>query len=404
MSNPLRVLSLYDGFFSGGARILHTEVVRGLHARGQLHSVLSINWSMTRESTVQPMQRDISYRKLIESGITVRTLGRNTSTGNERLYSLTELALAKAMMEEADVIMVLKEQPLDLLMQAGVPHKPIIVCLHRSDPERQSQSEDELIAAMASSEIGAITTPGVSARDAYARAGIPLSKIHAISNGVDLRRFRPSRYLRRMTREAFGIPQDAAVIVFAARYDAMKNIPLFLASAAIFLAQNPTAHIIMAGAGIIGDNPALMVDIQLAFAGNFSIMPRLHLAGLQAKMKRIYAAADVISLTSSFGEAYPLSLVEGLSCGAVPVSTVVGDTQEIMGDRGLITPSEPISIAAAWYEAIQRRRYFLKRIAFSRDEFKDTHMLDRYEHILLELVRKHDASPELTTAFGDVDL
>ncbi len=30
-TQPLRVLSLYEGFFHGGARILHTDLVAGLH-------------------------------------------------------------------------------------------------------------------------------------------------------------------------------------------------------------------------------------------------------------------------------------------------------------------------------------------------------------------------------------
>ncbi|MGH6656292.1 MAG: glycosyltransferase, partial [Actinocrinis sp.] len=39
----MRALSLYEGFFSGGARILHTDVLTGLHGRGQSHRVLSIH-------------------------------------------------------------------------------------------------------------------------------------------------------------------------------------------------------------------------------------------------------------------------------------------------------------------------------------------------------------------------
>lgn len=43
MTRPVRVLSLYEGFFAGGARVLHTDLISGLHARGaQQHSVLSI--------------------------------------------------------------------------------------------------------------------------------------------------------------------------------------------------------------------------------------------------------------------------------------------------------------------------------------------------------------------------
>ena len=56
MSHEIRVLSLYEGFFRGGARILHTDVLTGLHGRGQRHRVLSIHGQVYREATFQWMQ------------------------------------------------------------------------------------------------------------------------------------------------------------------------------------------------------------------------------------------------------------------------------------------------------------------------------------------------------------
>ncbi|KAF2411445.1 glycosyltransferase, partial [Microbacterium sp. B35-04] len=70
------MLSLYEGFFAGGARILHTDVIAGLHAGGhQEHSVLAIAARAHRESTVQRMQDDPRYLQLVGGGIRVSTLG-----------------------------------------------------------------------------------------------------------------------------------------------------------------------------------------------------------------------------------------------------------------------------------------------------------------------------------------
>lgn len=62
MTEELRVLSVYEGFFAGGARILHSGVIAALHGRrGQHHEVLSIHRELRRESLRQTMFRDASY-------------------------------------------------------------------------------------------------------------------------------------------------------------------------------------------------------------------------------------------------------------------------------------------------------------------------------------------------------
>ena len=51
MIRPLRVLSLYEGFFAGGARILHSDVIAGLAAGGaQQHRVLSLTSAARRDA------------------------------------------------------------------------------------------------------------------------------------------------------------------------------------------------------------------------------------------------------------------------------------------------------------------------------------------------------------------
>src|SRR5258708_14792556 len=65
MTGSMRVLSIYEGFFSGGARILHSDVLSGLHGRrGQQHSLLSIHSEVRREATFQPMHEDACYRRV----------------------------------------------------------------------------------------------------------------------------------------------------------------------------------------------------------------------------------------------------------------------------------------------------------------------------------------------------
>lgn len=54
MTRSIRVLSLYEGFFAGGARILHSDVVAGLTREGtQEHRVLSLTASARRDASLQ---------------------------------------------------------------------------------------------------------------------------------------------------------------------------------------------------------------------------------------------------------------------------------------------------------------------------------------------------------------
>ncbi|MFD5762174.1 glycosyl transferase family 1, partial [Streptomyces sp. NPDC127044] len=74
------MLSIYEGFFSGGARIVHSDVVLGLHEGGQRHAVLSVNGEMYREETRQRMEDDVCYRSLTAAGVPVTSLGRTPGT------------------------------------------------------------------------------------------------------------------------------------------------------------------------------------------------------------------------------------------------------------------------------------------------------------------------------------
>ncbi|MGH3415909.1 MAG: glycosyltransferase, partial [Actinocrinis sp.] len=223
MDHEIRALSLYEGFFSGGARILHTDVLTGLHGRGQSHRVLSIHGRVYREATLQWMRDDPSYRKLVAAGVQVSALRGGDQDGAPvappdpaARFDERELALVRAEAALADVVLTLKEQPLRLVNQAGL-RGPVITCLHRSDPQNQGAALDQLHAAVAAGRIAALVCCAESTRGAYRAAGIPDALLHVVPNGVDPRRFRPDARARARLRRELGVPADAPVVAFAAR-------------------------------------------------------------------------------------------------------------------------------------------------------------------------------------------
>src|SRR4051812_20146150 len=142
MAKRIRVLSVYEGFFAGGARALHSGVIAGLHTSGrQVHSVLSIHREMRRETLLQRLAADAQYQQLRAAGITVSSLDR---TGGQRTrpaaFSASEVAAASTPAAAADIILSLKEQPLSLINRPAFPSRPVITCLHRSDPGGQGRA------------------------------------------------------------------------------------------------------------------------------------------------------------------------------------------------------------------------------------------------------------------------
>lgn len=385
----MAVLSLYEGFFSGGARILHTAVVRALHATTEHeHRVLSLSDRVVREFAVQPMADDTGYRRLAAAGIEVTALDRAGGPAAPP-YTPLELATVEREIARADLVLSLKEQPLEPVRVVGTAGRPLVVGLHRSDPEHSGAGLEALVDLHERGLLSSATCCAHSTQAAYhAATGIPLDRLPVIPNGVDLYRFWPDPLQRAGVRDMLGIPSAAPVVLIAARFDEMKNIPLFVRAARRFVQEHGDAHLVLCGAGMSADNPELagLLDAEL---GHWSgAATNVHLRGIQPAMAPYFAATDLVVLTSAFGEAAPLSLMEGMACGAVPVTTDVGDAALIVGDPRLVAGQEPEALAAAWAEAYAAREEHRSRILKHRQRLSDQHCFDRYAALIDALVPK----------------
>ncbi|WP_232247994.1 glycosyltransferase [Streptacidiphilus rugosus] len=392
------VLSVYEGLFCDGTRKLHTDVVVGLHGSSQQHRVLSIHQEVRRQNTVQRMRDDTCYRLLTEASIPVGSLGRGAGqTVAADAFTDRELSATARHVGRADVVLSLDEQPLALLNAASLAGTPVIVCLHRTDPHSDAGALAHLQEAISSGRLAAGICCAEATKAAYMEAGIPGSLLHVIPNGVRPQLFRPDPERRAVVRRELGIPPEAPLIVLAARYDPVKNVPLFLRAARLHLGHAPEAHAVMCGAGMGPANADLHDEMATAFADRPDLLRRLHPIGLRTDMHHVYAACDVVALTST-SEAAPLALIEGMMCGAVPVTTDVGDSASIVEGYGLVTPSEPQAIDAAWAEAVSlRARAAGVAPPHIRDRFSQSRMLSSYRALIDRVVHE---SPVLRPRTG----
>ena len=369
-----RVLSIYEGFFSGGARVLHNGLVRNLQATtGQSHSVLGLTDRSVRESTTQLAVADAGYRRLAAAGIPVATLERSSA----HPLRAADLADVERHVAAADIVLTLKEQPLAALARLGNVGRPVITCLHRSDPEHQGSALEHLVALV---ERGVVTTAVCCARSTqaayHAATGIPLDRLPVIENGVDLHRFRSMPEERAEVRRQLGVAPDAPVVLLSARFDPMKDVGLFASAAATFLRAHPRAHLVLCGAGMSPTNRALTALLDDLPPG------AVHLLGIRHDMPRLYNAADLVVLTSAYGEAAPLSLLEGMACGAIPVTTDVGDAAAMVGDPRLVVGREPVEVSRAWEAAFEQREEHGERLQRHRRRLDENRCFDAYAALI----------------------
>ena len=396
MNRPIRVLSLYEGFFAGGARILHTDVVAGLHAGSQRHSVLSIASAARRDSSIQHLHQDPRYLRLVEAGVDVTTLGRigGLDAPAPSTYTDRQLRIAAEAVRHADVILSLKEQPLGLLLalrdRGLMPDIPVAACLHRSDPDHSGPALSWLGDAAATGLLTAVFSCAQSTSDAYEGFLPQTTARFVIGNGIDTDRFRPgTEDEQAATRQRIGIPATAPVVVFAARFDAMKNPGLFLRSAVLLARARPDTHFVLCGAGMSRENDAFRALLEESGVG---ASVNLHALGLRDDMPAIYQVADIVALTSAFGEASPLCLLEGAASGATPVTTDVGDSALTVNGVGFVTTHDESDIAATWDGVLDRRIELRSLSLAARTRFGRQRMIAEYADAVSGLLQRNRAA------------
>lgn len=164
-----------------------------------------------------------------------------------------------------------------------------------------------------------------------------------IPNGFDTTALRPDAELGRRQRASLGISEKAFVILMPARHHPMKDHATFF-RAAREIAADPNVCFLLAGSGVEPGNHDLYDAVKAC-----GLADRTFLLGERRDIDALYAAADVVTLSSAFGEGFPNVLGEAMCCGVPCVATDVGDVSEIIGNAGFVVGSrDPMALAAAW--------------------------------------------------------
>ncbi len=179
-------------------------------------------------------------------------------------------------------------------------------------------------------------------RDDLAELGVaPRERFEIVRLGLDLdSRSAAPPGAREEERARLRIDPEAFVVAWVGRMTGIKRVDDLLAAFARVAAQDGSAELVLAGDGPLRQQ--LERD-----AVSLGIAHRTHFLGMQQEVGRLYAACDVVALSSA-NEGTPVSLVEALAAGRPVVSTDVGGVPDVVrhDQTGLLVPPGDVTAFA----------------------------------------------------------
>lgn len=220
----------------------------------------------------------------------------------------------------------------------------------------------------------------------HAEFGFRDRRREIVPNGFDGERFRPDSERRAAIRRELGIGGGQVLIGLIARYHPMKDHGNFLRAAARLVGTRPEARFLLAGTGVEARNGELGGMIEaLGLAG------RVDLLGERGDVADLMAALDILCMSSSHGEAFPMVVGEAMASGLPCAVTDVGDAGWLVGETGrVVPPKNADALAAALAELVGlgsegRRTLGMAARRRIQDEFSLERSVEAYQALYEQL-------------------
>lgn len=229
-----------------------------------------------------------------------------------------------------------------------------------------------------------IIVNSIAARAHLIARGFPSRKLVMISNGIDTELFKRDEEARARLRSEWGIANTSPLIGTVGRIDPVKDLPVFLQAAAIVSREINDVRFACVGTG-----PAHYVQQLKSQARDLDLADRVIWPEARLNVNSVYNALDVL-VSSSRGESFPNAVAEAMSCGVPCVVTDVGDSAQLVGDCGIVVPSQdPAALAAGIIRCLEADRHELGRRARERiiENFSTQSLATLTEKTLSSLVK-----------------
>lgn len=381
---PKRIIFLTTGLYAGGAEVMLLRLLSRLDRERFQPSVISL------------IQLGPVGEKIAQLGIPVRSL--EMQPGRPSVVSIWRLV--RWLRRERPHIMQTWMYHADLLGGVAalvVGHIPTSWGIHHSDPLAQGYGPFtaltvKLCARWSRWMPKRIVCVSESSRQAHVAFGYSDDKMLVIPNGVDLSASKPDPAAGSLIRETLLIPSEAPVIGLVGRFHQQKDHQNFVQAAKRIVANRPSVHFVLCGEGVTWDNEELATWIDEA-----GIRANCRVLGRRDDIPQLMASFDLATLSSCFGESFPMVIIEAMSCGVPCVVTDVGDSGHIVGSTGLVVPPrDPSALAQAWERMLDLGREQLLQTGVDarqrvQDHFDLPKIVDRYQTLFEELATSSGA-------------
>jgi glycosyltransferase involved in cell wall biosynthesis len=163
-------------------------------------------------------------------------------------------------------------------------------------------------------------------RSEWVRNGVDACRIEVIPNGIRTTDYPPASPAdRQRSREAFGLPPDAYVVLYAGRVEPIKGTEVLL-DAWERLGLAPDKALLL----ILGGRPDLYVGEYEQQLRDRSV-PGCDWQVMRPDVVSAMHAADVLVLPSVGNESFGRVIIEAMSTGIPAVAAAVGGVPEVLG-------------------------------------------------------------------------
>jgi len=224
-----------------------------------------------------------------------------------------------------------------------------------------------------------VADASVIKRQLVKQHGIDPAKIEVIGSAVDLVKFKPPRNRTKFRRE-IGVGDDTPLIGNVGMIRPDKGQLQLVKAAPLVFEKHPGARFVIVGQGTGILKRGINVRNAIDQAG---LADKIIMAGYRWDTPNVYAACDMIVITSLHTEASPIVLREAFASGRPVIATKVGDIPEIVRHREnglLIEPGDTQALAAAIMEFISEpelaARCALNGFSYATEHFSFDKMME----------------------------